>query len=66
MTDEINKPANPDRRKFLKDASLIPAGLYLGAGAAAADGQARTTGAGESMMGFAMASTMGWRARSAS
>jgi hypothetical protein len=31
MTDESSKPKNPHRRKFLRDAGLVPAGVYLSA-----------------------------------
>ena len=55
MTDKTHRPVNPNRRKFLKDASLIPAGLYLGASAAGASAQGSSpqSGAGETMMDYA-------------
>ena len=31
MTDETRNPANPQRRKFLRNAGLIPAGIWVGA-----------------------------------
>ena len=35
MADKKSTPENPDRRKFLKTASLVPAGMYLQAGTTA-------------------------------
>ena len=39
MTDNTRKPRNPDRRRFLKNAGLVPAGLYLQANVPAAAAQ---------------------------
>ncbi len=54
MTDKTRQPASPQRRKFLRDAGLIPAGLYLGAGISRADDQGADAGglAGGSMMDY--------------
>ena len=35
MTDRKNSPSSPERRRFLKTAGLVPAGLYLQANSAA-------------------------------
>ena len=53
MNDKTHRPVNPNRRKFLKDASLIPAGLYLGVGAAGAQSSSPESGAGATMMEYA-------------
>ena len=54
MTDKTRQPASPQRRKFLRDAGLIPAGIYLGAGISRAGDQGADAGAqaGESMMDY--------------
>ncbi|MDH3441086.1 MAG: Gfo/Idh/MocA family oxidoreductase, partial [Gammaproteobacteria bacterium] len=55
MTDKTNKPSSPERRRFLKTAGLVPAGLYLQASASSASGQEsgqQTASGAESMMGY--------------